>query len=486
MKKVLLAILLVSFCAYWWHAYTLLDPDFGWHIRNGQNILHSGFPYTDHLSYTMPHYPVIAFEWLNDVLYAFLLPYVGILGISGLFAAVLATTLVIQLSLLPKTYQRFASVPLILCAAALYSFASINPQVTTIFCFSILLHVLQSQSWRKYIYLLPLLFVFWVNAHGGFAFGIVILLMVTLIELWQKSRYRKKLAISSVVSLLATFCNPYGVRIWQEVWMTITDASLRWTIHEWKPTFLVLDMPFWIMVVLSGICMWCYRKRFTAVQQIIFIITILLGVSGARHIALFVIPTLTFITYGFAYLYEEATKQAGGAKRFFTAQNVILYISIVLLLPYIFAMSNIAVLLSEQSFYPSLATVFLREHPQPEHIFTTQEWAGYLVWKIPQSKAFITGQMPIWKGHTYPGDSPYAYHEYRQLIEGKILLEPLLKRYPIRTILLPTNTDNSLLSPTKRIDGKKVFMYEQLHAQLMHLHWKILYQDNISRIYIRP
>ncbi|MFH1856275.1 MAG: hypothetical protein ABH836_03465, partial [Candidatus Omnitrophota bacterium] len=43
------------------------DPDMGWHIRNGQDILRWGVPHGDLFSYTMPGYPWVAHEWLTDV-----------------------------------------------------------------------------------------------------------------------------------------------------------------------------------------------------------------------------------------------------------------------------------------------------------------------------------------------------------------------------------------------------------------------------------
>ena len=54
-----------------------LDPDFGWHMRNGQYILEHGIPRLDPFSYTMSSFHVIVHEWLSEVFLVLLYPRIG-------------------------------------------------------------------------------------------------------------------------------------------------------------------------------------------------------------------------------------------------------------------------------------------------------------------------------------------------------------------------------------------------------------------------
>src|ERR1044072_5792385 len=67
----------------------ILDPDFGWHFRDGLDIIqtHKG-PYLDPCSYTMPDWKWVNHEWLTDVLMTILHGALTPLGLSIIFGLV--------------------------------------------------------------------------------------------------------------------------------------------------------------------------------------------------------------------------------------------------------------------------------------------------------------------------------------------------------------------------------------------------------------
>src|SRR6185436_6603799 len=81
----LLLIVIVNFALQ-----PLSEPDFGWHLRTGLDVLHTGLPLpsSDPYSHTMPDWPWVEHAWLTDVLIADLYSAFGALAVIVFFAAV--------------------------------------------------------------------------------------------------------------------------------------------------------------------------------------------------------------------------------------------------------------------------------------------------------------------------------------------------------------------------------------------------------------
>jgi hypothetical protein len=82
-----------------YRCWIYLDPDFGWHLRQGQLILSQGIPTKDPYSYTMPDYPYIDHEWLVNVLIYLIHSNFGMISLSAVFGLIATLSLVI---ILPK------------------------------------------------------------------------------------------------------------------------------------------------------------------------------------------------------------------------------------------------------------------------------------------------------------------------------------------------------------------------------------------------
>src|SRR6266567_1888962 len=72
------------------------DPDFGWHIRAGEYILHYGIPYTDPFSYSMPSYPFVDHEWLTNILLERIFTLWGIVPLLILSSTLAVGSLLLQ------------------------------------------------------------------------------------------------------------------------------------------------------------------------------------------------------------------------------------------------------------------------------------------------------------------------------------------------------------------------------------------------------
>jgi hypothetical protein len=68
----------------------LTEPDFGWHLRTGLDVLDQqlSLPETDPYSHTMPDWAWVEHAWLTDVLIAGIYTLFGALGVIVFFSGV--------------------------------------------------------------------------------------------------------------------------------------------------------------------------------------------------------------------------------------------------------------------------------------------------------------------------------------------------------------------------------------------------------------
>jgi len=412
----------------------MLDPDFGWHLSMGEIIQKTGIPKTDPFSYTMSSYPFVDHEWLTNIILAKLYRQIGTDGLAVIFSFLAILALLIQMQF---PIKKWSFVPLALAAAALFPLVGIRPQLITWFFFSILLFILFRPKTQKWRLLLPLLFILWANLHGGFAIGIITLLVLILVNSWKQKRIILGDLALLFFCVTATFINPYGVHLWWELWMQISDTSLRWSIAEWTPALFVPSFALWLFVGFSAIIVTRYIKKFHLSWAVVYYGLLLAGISSIRHMPFFILIALPMTIMAIEKFSQEANRYKGGKARFQKAY-------IIFAIGVAFA-AIIEVLLiiegskSSYSSYPKQAVEFLAKNRSCGQLFSTYGWGGYLIWKLPEKKVFIDGRMPSWRWESAsPFESNYAFEEYNKFLGGKISTKGILAKYNIDTFLLPT------------------------------------------------
>src|SRR5258708_254144 len=382
-QRVQFLIIISSFflIAYFLQGLFVLDPDFGWHVRIGEIIAKNGIPYTDPLSYTMPSYPFVSHEWLVDLITYHIYPTVGLFGLAFVYGLIALSALLLQII---RKSKKWAVLPLFLSGIVLLSFAGIRPQVISWFFFSLLLFIIFTKRFSVYKYFLPLLFALWANVHGGFAVGIVVLGIYFLCNTWEK----KKIVVTDIIifflSVLATGVTPYGYRVWWEIWTSLSDSSLRWSIQEWMPAVFVFQPALWIFVTLAFGLYIKYRKRLSTAEQVLPIVLFLMGLSSIRHMPFLILCILPLTAKTIEFFYEDAVKFQFGASRFTKAYIGLSIIAGAFVLPELYG--AYVSFHQDKITYPEKAVVFLHEHPSSGNMFSTYEWGGYLDWKLPGKK----------------------------------------------------------------------------------------------------
>lgn len=478
----------IFFIIYFIKSLLLYDPDFGWHLRMGQLILSHGIPKTDPFSYTMPSYPFVDHEWLTNVLLFSLYKTTGTLLLAFLFSFLTLVTILLHINFSQK---RFFFIPFLLATTTLVSFMGIRPQVITWFFFSVLLWtVLDEKKYQRFRLAIPFLMLLWVNMHGGFAIGIALLGIVFAFRVMQKKQVSLVDGVVFVFSVAATFMNPYGYRAWWEVWMQMSDGSLRWSIEEWLPAFSFASaFTMWVLFSLSIVFFFQYFRKLPRLALLLYGIFLLLGLSSMRHMPFWVLIALSVAASSIRLLYQETRTNTFSKNAFAKSYAIFLIIvccamAVELAYDYLQAKAT-----SENTLYPVKAIAFLRTHPSAGEIFNHYNYGGYSIWHLPEKKVFIDGRMPSWRWNGPASESNNAFVEWQNIATGKVSFAKAVKKYHIDTVMWfpeskPTQKSlyakfiNSVSRILRLKDDDKGFIKEMKKDGFM-----VVYQDEKSVIY---
>ena len=220
-------------------AVTAADADLWGHLTFGRDIARSGIHRTDPYSFTSDR-PWVNHEWLAELV---MWRAYAIGGDAGLVTLKLLLIWAAGALLLVSWRAHHISPPwrdALLLATALGvwpTLVTMRPQVFSLACFAVLLFVLvrARDGERAWLALLPPLFAFWVNVHGGWLVGAGVLatfVACSLVDRRLRAADRWALVIASLAAAFATLCNPYGIRMLALLAETVRPQ--RADILEWQ------------------------------------------------------------------------------------------------------------------------------------------------------------------------------------------------------------------------------------------------------------
>jgi len=501
-----------------------LDPDFGWHLRTGQLILERGVPHQDWYSYTMPNFPWIDHEWLTDVLIYNIYSYFG----DNILLLIFLCMYTLSFFIVKGKNYNLAFFIFITSLAYLttLSFLGVRPQLLTIFFIAILWNIVDKflESSSKFIYFLPLLFMVWTNLHAGFFAGLFILSLVLFLEIFKKCRlgqkfkflhflnhfyYKeqptRKIAIIGAViifSFLATTINPYGLRIYEEIFRTIGDSYLKFHIAEWFPLLLIGYRPFtYVYISLFLVFLISCYKKVEFNNIVISLIVFLMAFSSIRNYLIFVILSIPVFNQMFFYIKEKIILK----EVYYNLSLVSRFHKRLLFLAAMIFLASLEVgfyksVTGDNEFrkdrYPEKAVSFLKTLPLSENVFNDYKWGGYLIWKLPERKVFIDGRMPSWREHRQ-----FVFGDYINIFRTKDGFENTIDKYHITLFMLPKDTRTNLQKDQTgraydkftKIAGNHTYLANMLcfiagcskkniYDELHKLGWKTVYQDDVAVI----
>ena len=280
------------------------DAGIGWHIRTGHLILgtHS-IPRLDPFSSTMHGKTWYAWEWLYDAGVGAIHRAAGLNGVVFFSALLIALTFVLVLRMmLARGVNLPVAVILLLLgvsASTIHFFA--RPHVLswlfTLIWFG-LLERFEGGGKTRCLLWLPVLTLLWVNLHGGFVVGFILLaiyfvsaLVTRLVPRSEQDRgpafvQMQALGVAGILAFAATFANPYGYKLHIHIYQYLTDRFLMDHIDEFlSPNFHGLAQKcFAGLVLLAMVAVAAARKRVGLSHLLVMLFAIYAGLYAARNI----------------------------------------------------------------------------------------------------------------------------------------------------------------------------------------------------------
>lgn len=506
-------------------SFGYLDPDLGWHLKVGQEIVQTGAAADiNHYNYTFTGHWV-DHEWLSNVLVYEVYSHLGYIVLSVLFALLIVGVLVILNIWVRRVYPKVS--PTLIIIFQLLGVIGASPHLGVriqesglLFLTLILLiiyHYNKQRNWRWLLAFTPIMYL-WACLHASFLIGFVIFFGWTSVKIMEKIFFRyyrqawldfsglmswREIIIFSAAALLslaATFFTPYKLKLYSFLG-GYQDNFYRGHIQEWLPQS---DFPFqyrqllYLALVLIAVIFYFYysrgdkrRWRLDLWTLGLTALLVILSFSARRHFPLMFVGTFIFVIGVFSHLFNDSEKEESAGGGWLGKNWLRVYVLVCLGLAALFQLVSTNFtsqpFLSYDREYPVAAVEFLKARPQDDskRLFNQYVWGGYLIWTWPERLLFIDGRLPqvAFGGHTF-------LEEYLDFFNKKTDIAKKLNDYQIGLVLISARDEATPAKKWERIffslRNQDLVSHNYLRAYLSGSRdWRIIYQDQTAVIYER-
>jgi hypothetical protein len=479
-------------------AALLRDADTGWHIRSGEQILltHT-VPRTDPFSYTKQGEPWYAWEWLYDVVIGAIHHVSGLNGVVLFTAAVISSTFALLFRFILRRSGNLvvAGALTLLATAAAQVHMLARPHVLSwLFTLLWVENLCRFEDGERAALLwLPPLMLLWANLHAGFVLGLGLLGVFAIGCMWNAATTpregdgQKVAELITVLSvcLLTTLLTPYGYRLDVHVYQYLSNDFLMNNIDEFaSPNFHVAVYGYFelfLLLVIVGAALG--RDRITATGLLLLLFSIHAGLYAVRNIPIAAIvmslmlgPLMTVAIspksdcrscprwvrslldagQGISDSMTNLERKLHGH----VLVSAVMAASVALVLNggRVLSKQILAAHFDEKTF-PVKAAQFIAARGIRDHLFSSDTWSGYLIYKLyPGTKVYFDDR------HDFYGEA--FIKEYAKAFLGSRQWREPLERYQVKWVLMPT--DAPLSSLLRESDD-----------------WRIDYDDGLAMVFCR-
>ncbi len=291
----------------------LSDPDIGWHIRAGQLILDAhAISGTDPFTSTMGGKPWFNWEWGYDLIVGALDRTAGLNGVTW-FAAVIVIGVfccVFRGLIAQGTHILVALVLTLLAVAASAIHLLARPHIVSWLFALLYFWILDSteiessaRTQARRLWLLPAMMVLWVNLHGGFPIGLIMIgiyglaSIVTTIQAVEGRPLRRlalglsnprtrQLAWVGLACAIASLINPYGWKLHVHIYGYLSNVFFTNHIDEMQsPNFHQFPQQCFLALILIFIAVLALGARRVRTSQLLMgLFAIYSGLYAARSL----------------------------------------------------------------------------------------------------------------------------------------------------------------------------------------------------------
>lgn len=435
----------------------------------------------DEFSHTRPGHPVVTKEWLAQVLFAIAARARDFTGMCILAAAAIAATFgLLQRQLrVDGNHALVALFVTLLAAAASAPHWHARPHIFTMLMLVMWNGVLRrfGRSGRGVALTLSLgvLTLCWVNLHGGYLAGLLVLGaygLGTLVE-WLGARETSArrdarmrfgtLVLAGFVCVVVSVFNPNGLAVHaHNLQFLRSDFFTNWLDEYQSPNFRSVDslgFLVWLAVMFAALA-WG-RKRYRVTEIVLLLSWTYFALYAVRNVSLCVIVTAPII----APVLSDALRNARSGFVRGIAGRASLREATHKGWPVAAIAAGVVAFLAgptelPANRWPMSAVEHVKRNPElfSGNMFNLYGWGGYLLFALPDHKVFVDGRADFY------GEK--LVREYDSVDELRSDWQDVLTRYRIDWTLLPRR--------------------HRLNLALALLpEWSRTYEDEVSVIFVR-
>jgi hypothetical protein len=450
-----------------------VDPDLWWHLKVGQDILATHHcPTMDTYSFTAQGTPWMAWEWLGDILLAAVQRAWGLRGLMALDLTLGAAVLLALYAL--ATLRSHNSKAAFMTCVVLLPLASVlftlRPQMLG--CLFLILTLIILERFRQghagTLWLLPPLFLVWVNTHGSFVVGLsafAVYAVSGLVKIgwgglesvcWTATQ-RLRLGLVFLASLVAITITPYGTKLaGYPMDVAFSQPIGVANVQEWQPMAFNLPFEKFFLALLVGflLAQIIFRLTWELAESTLFLAGLVAACLHARLLLIFVpfcAPLLAVILSRWIPPYDP------GKDKY--ALNVILITAVVVGVVRFFpSRAQLESRIAEHS--PVRAVRYIEQHPPPRPMYNNYGYGGYLIYTLDgRNKVFVDGRADIY-------ERTGALADYGKTAGVAPTALPLLQAYNVQSCLIERDEPlATLLSASSQ--------------------WQKVYADELSALFVR-
>ena len=475
------AVVTLFYAIFLFQGYTTFfrDSDSGWHIRIGEIILASGhLPHEEPFSFSRPHQPWLAWEWLSDVLTAAVHRGAGLGGVVFLYGLFIAAGVWLWFRLNWDVGGNF----LVACAFASLMLSTCNihwlarPHVISWIFFLAAVRfceTLHSPPGKAQLLAAAAGAALWANLHGSFFFAPLIPLiwaagvwLRTLI--WGSARGTEWPAYLQIagIAAAATFLNPYGWQLHLHVARYLLDRDLLDRIGEFQSFNFhaagALPITLALIVAIAGAVLSLLRGR---VEHFLFsTLLVIAALRSARALPLVALVALPLANAAIAASLASANGLRPGVGRLIHTflrycdrlraldSNHSGFVSVIAACLLFGLLLNTSGIASRTGFpadqFPVAAASTLAGLPADARIFAPDKFGGYLIYRFNGTrKVFFDGRSDFY-GAGFLKD-------YARIVQVRPGWRRLFDRFRLDYALLPN--DYSLVGVLKASGWTQVY-----------------------------
>lgn len=389
------------------HGLNTINQDIGRHLKTGEIIWQTkSVPKVNLFSYTEPDHPFVNHHWLSEVIFYLLERVIGLKGLIIFKALIFLAAFGLVLAAVRKHTQLWALlIAGIIGILPIVSRSDVRPEIFSYFSFAFFIFAIFRAKYEKNyrsLYFLPVVQVFWTNAHIYFILGPALVFFFLLDQLIknEKKEIKKIILVLAVVSAV-TLINPNFLtgtllpfKILSNYGYSIVENQSLFFLSNFGDSFrtLINLYEFELVALIISFIIAFSKKNFGLFEILLAISGAILAVKINRNIGLFGFIFVPITALNLSSLEFKSFSR----KSFQVAGHLLFSLALVWV---IISITTNKIFRTSGGFSlavpagAALGVDFIKQNKIPGPMFNNFDVGSYLIWKLyPEQKVFVDGR----------------------------------------------------------------------------------------------